>query len=151
MRLRHTLTSFGILALVAMLGTLANAVTFKDIAHDSDSSDWVGVSIADSDAGFVDVTKTPITNNNNNETFYLRDTFHGSLSLDLLTVNDLDEGTATGFDILGLGLIGQDAVLQNDFPFTSSIGLGGDLLNDGPGMTRDFFGHGAALLNPLAN
>ncbi len=60
---------------------------------------------------------------------------------------DVDENTATGFDIFGLGLIGSEAGWQNDFPFTQSTGN----FNDGNGMSGDFFGSGAALLAPFAD
>lgn len=144
------------LATMLMLVVISSqgwAGTFKTITIDDDHSDWVGVPVVDSDAadnaGFVDIAETQIANDN--EFLYIRNTFHGSVSLGLFTGIDVDENVATGFDIFGLGLIGQDSGWQNDFPFTSSNGLGGGVFNDGQGMTGDFFGSGAALLDAFAD
>lgn len=143
-------TSF---AMLAMCCVTASASTYKTITIDDDHSDWVGVPVLDSDpvdnAGFVDIAETQIANDDNY--LYIRNTFHGNFSLGLFTGIDVDENLATGFDIFGLGLIGQDSGWQNDFPFTSSNGLGGGVFNDGQGMSGEFFGSGAALLDAFAD
>ncbi|QEG34462.1 PEP-CTERM sorting domain-containing protein [Bythopirellula goksoeyrii] len=150
--MNKTFTLLAYLSL-ATLCPIAHAGTFKTITIDDDHSDWIGVPVVDSDAadnpGFVDIAETQIANDNN--FLYIRNTFHSSLSLGLFTGIDVDENIATGFDIFGLGLIGQDSGWQNDFPFTSSNGLGGGVFNDGQGMTGDFFGSGAALLDAFAD
>jgi hypothetical protein len=146
---------FALLACLSLvtLCSIARAGTFKTITVDDDHSDWAGVPVVDSDPadnpGSVDIADTQIANDNN--FLYIRNTFHGSLSLGLFTGIDVDKNVATGFDIFGLGLIGQDSGWQNDFPFTSSNGLGGGVFNDGQGMTGDFFGSGAALLDAFAD
>jgi hypothetical protein len=147
--------TFALLACVSLvtLCPSTRAGTFKTITIDGDHSDWVGVPVVDSDAadnaGSVDIAETQIANDN--DFLYIRNTFHGSLSLGLFAGIDVDENVATGFDIFGLGLIGQDSGWQNDFPFTSSNGLGGGIFNDGQGMTGDFFGSGAALLDAFVD
>ncbi|QDS98610.1 hypothetical protein [Adhaeretor mobilis] len=155
MRLRYTLKIAGIWALVALVGTATNAGTFKTIVIDDDHSDWIGIPVVDSDAadnvGSIDIAETQIANDAN--FLYIRNTFHSSVSLGLFTGIDVDDDVATGFDIFGLGLIGQDSGWQNDFPFTSSNGglSGAGIFNDGQGMTGDFFGSGAALLDAFAD
>lgn len=151
--MNKTFTLLACVSLVALC-SLADAGTFKTITIDDDHSDWVGVPVVDSDPadnpGFVDIAETQIANDNN--FLYIRNTFHGSLSLGLFTGIDVDENLATGFDIFGLGLIGQDSGWQNDFPFTSSNNfLGNGIFNDGQGMTGDFFGSGAALLDAFVD
>lgn len=147
---------FALLACVSFVNlcAIAGAGTYKTITIDDDHSDWIGVPVVDSDPadnpGSVDLAGTQISNDAN--FLYIRNTFHGSLSLGLFTGIDVDENVATGFDIFGLGLIGQDSGWQNDFPFTSSNNaFGGDVFNDGQGMTGDFFGSGAILLDAFAD
>lgn len=146
----YTVTSF---VLLVMVGSMASAGTFKTITIDDDHSDWVGVPVVDSDpadnAGFIDIAETQIANDD--DFLYIRNTFHSGLSLGLFTGIDVDENLATGFDIFGLGLIGQDSGWQTDFPFTSSNGLGGGVFNDGQGMSGDFFGSGAALIDAFVD
>ena len=143
---RHLLTPFALLALAS--GTALGG-HFATITIDDDHSDWAGVPVVDSDpadnVGFVDIADTQIAHDN--DFLYIRNTFHGALSLGLFTGVDIDESAATGFDIFGLGLIGQEAGWQNDFPFTSGTGV----FNDGSGMSGDFFGSGAALLDSFAD
>ncbi len=146
---------FALLACLSFISlcTIADAGTYKTITIDDDHSDWIGVPVVDSDPtdnpGSVDLAETQISNDK--DFLYIRNTFHGSLSLGLFTGIDVDENVDTGFDIFGLGLIGQDSGWQNDFPFTSSNGLGGDVFNNGQGMTGDFFGSGAILLDAFAD
>jgi hypothetical protein len=153
MKRQHSLRTAAVWAIVALVGAAANAGTYKTITIDDDHSDWIGVPVVDSDpadnAGSVDIAETQIANDKNY--LYIRNTFHGSLSLGLFTGIDVDENIATGFDIFGLGLIGQDSGWQNDYPFTSSNGLGGGIFNDGQGMTGEFYGSGAALLDAYAD
>ena len=140
---------FALLGTAAYVGASASAGTFATITIDDDHSDWAGIPVVDSDAadnaGFVDIATTQIANDL--DYLYIRNTFHGPLSLGLFTGIDVDENVATGFDIFGLGLIGQDAGWQNDFPFTS----GDNIFNNGVGMNGEFFGSGAALLDAFAD
>ena len=137
------------LAAALMASGSARAGTFKTINIDTDFSDWVGVPVVDSDAadnvGGVDFADTQIANDAN--FLYVRNTYHGTKSLSTFMGIDIDENTATGFDVFDLGLIGQDAGWQNDFPFTSGTGV----FNDGLGMSGDFFGSGAGLLDQFAD
>lgn len=147
------LRSAALAACLTLASANLHAGTYRTITIDDDHSDWIGVPVVDSDpadnVGFVDIAETQIANDKNY--LYIRNTFHGSLSLGLFTGIDVDKNLATGFDIFGLGLIGQDSGWQNDFPFTSSNGLGGGIFNDGQGMTGEFFGSGAALLDAFAD
>ncbi|MDZ4656076.1 MAG: PEP-CTERM sorting domain-containing protein [Bythopirellula sp.] len=147
---------FLLLACVSFVNlcSIAGAGTYKTITIDDDHSDWIGVPIVNIDLadnpGSVDLAETQIANDN--DFLYIRNTFHGNLSLNLFTGIDVDENVATGFDIFGLGLIGQDSGWQTDFPFTSSNNaFGGDVFNNGQGMTGDFFGIGAILLDAFAD
>ncbi len=146
--MRNT-TVLTLIAGLALGGASAHAGTFATITIDDDHSDWAGIPVVDSDpadnAGSIDIATTQIANDN--DFLYIRNTFHGSLSLGLFTGIDIDEDSATGFNIFGLDLIGQDAGWQNDFPFTS----GDDVFNDGLGMSGEFFGSGAALLDAFVD
>ncbi len=146
---RQLLNYLGALALLAVFCVNTNAGTFKTITVDDDHSDWAGVPVVDSDAadnpGFIDIAETQIAIDA--DFLYIRNTFHEANSLGLFTGIDIDEDAATGFDIFGLGLIGQDAGWQNDFAFTSDIGV----FNDGNGMSGEFFGSGAILLDAFAD
>jgi hypothetical protein len=95
--------------------------------------------------GSVDLADTYLANDLDN--LYVRNTYHGSLSLGTFIALDVDSDTSTGFDIFSLGLIGSEAGWQNDFPFTQSNGV----FNDNMGMSGDYFGTGAALLVPFAD
>ncbi|MEM8946317.1 MAG: PEP-CTERM sorting domain-containing protein [Planctomycetota bacterium] len=153
MNLQRTIATAVVWVSVALLSAAASAGTYRTITIDDDHSDWVGVPVLDSDPadnpGSIDIAETQIANDD--DFLYIRNTFHGSLSLNLFTGIDVDEDVATGFDIFGLGLIGQDSGWQTDFPFTSSNGLGGGVFNDGFGMTGDFFGSGAALIDAFVD
>jgi PEP-CTERM motif len=137
------------LAVAFMTSGSAQAGTFATINIDTDFSDWAGIPVVDSDPldnpGFVDFADTQIANDNN--FLYIRNTYWGPKSLGTFMGIDIDESTATGFDVFSLGLIGQDAGWQNDFPFTSASGV----FNDGNGMSGDFFGSGAGLLDQFAD
>jgi hypothetical protein len=145
-------TSHRLLAAIAALAlgaSSAYAGTFKTITIDGDYSDWAGVPIVDSDAGDntggPDIAETQIANDG--AYLYIRNTFANNLSLGTFITIDVDENAATGYDIFGLGLVGTEAGWQNDFPFTQATGV----FNDGGGMTGEFFGSGAALLDSFVN
>lgn len=144
LRLAH-LACLGVAAMVAT----AHAGTFKTITIDSDYSDWDDVPVVDDDSGDnsggPDIGITKIANDEN--FLYIYNTFPNNLSLGTFLTIDVDHDIATGFDVFGLGLIGSEAGWQNDFPFTQATGV----FNDGQGMTGDFFGSGAALLDSFAN
>ncbi|TWT75577.1 hypothetical protein Pla123a_30870 [Posidoniimonas polymericola] len=133
----------------AAVSTVANAGYFKTITIDSDYSDWDDVPVVDDDSGDnsggPDIGVTKIANDGNY--LYIYNTFPNNLSLGTFLTIDVDHDTATGFDVFGLGLIGSEAGWQNDFPFTQATGV----FNDGQGMSGEFFGSGAALLDSFAN
>ncbi len=147
-RVSKILTGASLAAAFAVSGT-AHAGYFATIVIDDDHSDWAGVPVVDSDgadnAGFVDFADVQIANDD--DFLYIRNTFHGAKSLGAFTGIDIDNDFDTGFNIFGINAIGQDAGWQNDFPFTS----GDNVFNDGQGMTGDFFGSGAALLDAFAD
>lgn len=147
-RVSKILTGASLAAALSVSGT-AHAGHFATIVIDDAYADWAGVPVVDSDAadnaGFVDFADVQIANDD--DFLYIRNTYHTANSLGTFMGIDIDESTATGFDIFGLGLIGQDAGWQNDFPFTSASGV----FNDGNGMSGDFFGSGAGLLSPFAD
>lgn len=149
MKSQVMLIAVGSLALLLFSVVTVQAGTFATIVIDADYSDWVGIPVVDSDpadnVGSVDFAETQIANDN--DFLYIRNTFHEAKSLGTFMGIDVDENVASGFDIFGLGLIGQDAGWQNDFPFTSGDGV----FNDGQGMSGEFFGSGAALLDQFAD
>lgn len=142
------LTGASMAAAFAAAGT-AQAGYFATIVIDDAYGDWAGVPVVDTDAadnvGGVDFFEVQIANDN--DFLYIRNTYHSAKALSTFMGIDIDEDVATGFDIFGAGLIGQDAGWQNDFPFTSQTGV----FNDGQGMSGDFFGIGAGLLAPFAD
>jgi hypothetical protein len=117
---------------------------FATMTIDGDYSDWASVPVLDSDladnVGSVDIATTQIANDANY--LYIRNTYHGTVSQPTYIALDVDQNTATGFDVFGMGLAGSEAGWQNDFPFTQAAGV----FNDGQGMSGEFFGSGAALL-----
>ncbi len=137
------------LALALAAAGTAQAGTWATITIDDDYSDWVGVPVVDSDpadnVGGVDFFEVQIANDA--DYLYVRNTYHTANAISTFMGIDIDEDTATGFNIFGLDLIGQDAGWQNDYPFTS----GDDVFNDGYGMSGDFFGIGAGLLAPYGD
>lgn len=139
----------GVGGLLLAAGISAQGGFYTTITIDGDYSDWASVPIVDSDpednVGSVDIATTQIANDANY--LYIRNTFHGELSLGTTLALDVDQDTSTGFDIFGLGLVGSEAGWQNDFPFTQATGV----FNDGQGMSGEFFGSGAALLSPFAD
>jgi hypothetical protein len=141
--------NWGVVVLLAVACGSSQAGTYKTITIDSDFSDWVGVPVVDSDggdnAGGPDIGDTQIANDN--DFLYIRNSFPNGLSLGTFMTIDIDNNLATGFDVFSLGLIGAEVGWQNDFPFTLANGT----FNDGQGMTGDFFGSGAALLDAFAN
>jgi len=147
-RVSKALTGASLAVALAASGT-AHAGHFATIVIDDVHSDWIGVPVVDSDgadnAGFVDFADVQIANDD--DFLYIRNTFHEAKSLGAFTGIDIDDDFDTGFNIFGINAIGQDAGWQNDFPFTS----GDDVFNDGQGMTGDFFGSGAALLDSFAD
>ena len=141
--------SWASLALALVFAAPLQAGFFKTITINGDFSDWAGVPIVDSDPadnpGSVDLADTQIANDN--DFLYIRNTYHGDLSLGTFISVDSDDNTATGYDVFGLGLIGSEAGWQNDFPFTQDTAN----FNNGLGMSGDFFGSGAALLDQFAD
>lgn len=148
MRIPIAMTFIACIALLALLNPLVSAGTFKTITIDDSYGDWVGVPVLDSDAadnaGSVDIFETQIANDNNN--LYIRNTYHGALSLSTFIAMDVDQDPNTGFDVFSLGLIGSEVGWQNDFPFEQFDGV----FNVG-GLSGDYFGIGAALLAPFAD
>jgi hypothetical protein len=128
--------------------TDAEAGTFAIINIDDLYADWSGVPVVDSDggdnSGGPDIGDTQIANDGQN--LYIRNTFPNSLVLSTYIAIDVDQNPATGFDILGLGIVGSEAGWQNDFGFSQSTGL----FNSGP-LAGPYFGGGHALLAPFGN
>lgn len=131
------------------LAQAASAGTFKTITIDGDYSDWDDVPVLDSDAldnaFFVDIADIQLANDN--DFLYIRYTHHTANSLGTFIALDVDSDINTGFNVFGLNLIGAEAGWQNDFPFTQDAVN----FNNGFGMTGDFFGSGAALLDDFAD
>ena len=138
---------------IALLSSImlpaAHGGTFLTATIDGDFSEWAGITVIDSDPtdnpGFVDFGDIRIANDNNY--LYINVQYPGSLALGTFISIDVDSNTATGFDIFGLGLVGAEASWQNDFPFTNSTGI----YNNGFGMSGDYFGSGAALIDTFAD
>jgi hypothetical protein len=132
-------------ALLALLGPVALAGTYKTITIDGDYSDWAGVPVVDNDAGDniggPDIGATQIANDG--QKLYIRNSFPNNLSLGTFVTIDIDQDVNTGFNVFGLGLVGSEAGWQNDFPFTQATGV----FNDGVGMNGGFLGIGAAELS----
>lgn len=129
-------------------GTEAAAGTFTTITIDNLYGDWAGVPVIDSDGGDnfdgPDIGDTQIANDGQN--LYIRNTFPNSLVLSTYIAIDVDGNPATGFDILGLGILGSEAGWQNDFGFSQSTGV----FNSGA-LTGPYFGGGHALMAPFGN
>lgn len=127
----------------------ALAGVYRTITIDDSYADWAGVPVVNADGGDnfsgPDIGDTQIANDS--QYLYIRNTFPNNLSLGTFLSIDVDENTATGYDIFGLGVIGSEVGWQNDFGFTQATGV----FNDGVGLTGDFFGGGHALLAPFAN
>jgi hypothetical protein len=134
---------------VMVHSTRAEAGSFTTITIDGLYADWAGVPVVNSDGGDntdgPDIGDTQIANDGDN--LYIRTTFPNSLILSTYIGIDVDENPATGFDILGLGLLGSEAGWQNDFGFSQATGV----FNNGPLGGADFFGAGHALLDLFGN
>jgi hypothetical protein len=145
-RTTSRLAAAALIAVVTAAPALAG--TFKTITIDDAYGDWTGVPVVDSDPADnfsgPDIADTQIANDNQN--LYIRNTFHNGLSLGTFITIDVDENTATGFDIFTQGLIGGEAGWQNDFGFQQATGV----FNSGA-LSGDYFGGGHALLSPFAN
>jgi hypothetical protein len=149
MRQKSWFVPLAIVAAACCCSTLRAAGTYRTITIDDDYSDWVGVPVLNSDGGDnlggPDIGDTQIANDNNY--LYVRNTFPNNLSLGTFISVDVDENTATGFDIFSLGLVGSEAGWQNDFGFAQATGV----FNTGAGLSGEFFGGGHALLSAFAN
>ncbi|MCC6492273.1 MAG: hypothetical protein IT424_04560 [Pirellulales bacterium] len=144
----RTLFQLTAAAAVVLAAAVANAGTFRTITIDGDFSDWAAVPVLNADAGDnfsgPDIGDTQIANDSNY--LYIRNTFPNSLAAGTFISVDVDENTATGFDIFSQGLIGAEAGWQNDFGFAQDTGV----FNSGP-LSGDFFGGGHALIAPFGN
>ena len=129
------------LAAVALLafGSLtlrASAGTYLTPTIDGNGSEWASVPIAINDPAEgapIDIATVQIANDDNY--IYFRVTFHLAVNPQsgsgLFLAIDNDNNTATGYDIYGLGLIGSEFGLENDFPFEQATGV----FNTGGGVT----------------
>ena len=142
------LIGLAIASFLMLQHTDAEAGSFATITIDDLYADWAGVPVVDSDGGDnfngPDIGDTQIANDGQN--LYIRNTFPNSLVLSTYIAIDVDQNPATGFDILGLGILGAEAGWQNDFGFSQATGL----FNSGP-LAGPFFGGGHALLAPFGN
>lgn len=124
------------------------AGTFQSITIDGNFSDWAGVPVLDADpadnSGFVDLANIQVANDSVN--LYIRATYHTALAQSTYIALDIDQNTATGFDVFGLGLIGSEAGWQNDFAFAQTTGV----FNSGA-LAGDYFGGGHALMSPFGD
>ncbi len=128
--------------------TSAEAGHFTTITIDDLYADWAGVPVVNSDggdnSGGPDIGDTQIANDG--QYLYIRNTFLNSLILSTYIAIDTDLNAATGWDVLGLGVMGSEAAWQNDFGFSQATGV----FNNGP-LGGEFFGGGHALLAPFGN
>jgi hypothetical protein len=142
------LMGLAIAACLMFQSTRAEAGSFATINIDDLYGDWAGVPVVDFDGGDnfggPDIGDTQIANDGQN--LYIRNTFPNSLVLSTYIAIDVDQNPATGFDILGLGLLGSEAGWQNDFGFSQATGV----FNSGP-LAGQYFGGGHALLAPFGN
>lgn len=126
----------------------ASAGTFATMSIDGVFTDWAGIPVVDSDggdnAGSVDIGDVQIANDD--DFLYLSVTFPNTLSSQVFISLDIDNDTATGFDVFSLGLAGSDAAWQNDFAFAQSAGV----FNSGA-LAGDHFGGGHALISALGD
>jgi hypothetical protein len=138
-----------IAACLTLASASAQAGHFAQITIDDLYGDWAGVPVVDADAGDnfggPDIGDTQIANDG--QYLYIRNTFPNSLQLSTYIAIDVDQNPATGWDVLGLGLLGSEAGWQNDFGFSQATGV----FNSGPLIGADFFGAGHALLAPFGN
>jgi opacity protein-like surface antigen len=125
----------GCLGLTAFLAS-AQAGTYLTPTIDGNSSEWASVPIAINDPADgvpIDIATVQIANDSNYLYFHV--TFHAAVNPQsgsgLFLAIDNDNNTATGYDIFGLGAIGSDFGLQNDFPFEQATGN----FNTGGGVT----------------
>ncbi|MGE0593949.1 MAG: PEP-CTERM sorting domain-containing protein [Vicinamibacterales bacterium] len=147
---RSTFAPRLVLVACLMLGSSsAEASHFTTITIDGLFGDWAGVPVVDSDpadnTGGPDIGDTQIANDD--QYLYIRNTFLNNLALSTYLAIDVDQNLATGFDVLGQGVLGSEATWQNDFGFSQATGQ----FNSGPLSGADFFGAGHALLAPFGN
>jgi hypothetical protein len=142
------LMGLAIASCLMLQSTDAEAGSFATITIDDLYADWTGIPVLDSDGGDnfggPDIGETQIANDGEN--LYIRNTFTNSLILSTYIAIDVDQNTATGFDILGLGIFGSEAGWQNDFGFSQATGV----FNSGA-LAGPFFGGGHALMAPFGN
>jgi hypothetical protein len=129
------LTTVALLAL-GSLTLKASAGNYLTPTIDGDGSEWAGVPIAINDPvdGVpIDIATVQIANDDSYIYFHV--TFQVAVNPQsgsgLFLGIDNDNNTATGYDIFGLGAIGSDFGLQNDFPFEQATGN----FNTGGGVT----------------
>lgn len=136
------------LSLIAIATGASSAGTFLTATIDGAFPEWASVPILDSDpvdnSGSVDLATIQIANDANN--LYIRATYHTALAQSTFISLDIDQNTATGFDVFSLGLIGSEASWQNDFGFSQQLGG----FNDGT-LSGDNFGGGHALMSPFGD
>ncbi len=136
------------IAVLALCGFAMNvsAGTFAHITIDGSFSDWEGVPVlATAPTGTsgtnLDLASVSIANDESN--IYLLVTYNTPVNPNagpsVFLAFDTDNHPATGFDVLGLGLMGSEVGWQNDFPFAQSNGV----FNSGT------ISNGAALIAPF--
>ena len=142
------LVGLGIASCLILESTDLEAGYFTTITIDDLYADWSGVPVLDFDGGDnfggPDIGDTQIANDG--QYLYIRNTFPNSLTLSTYIAIDVDQNPATGWDVLGLGILGSEAGWQNDFGFSQATGV----FNSGP-LTGEFFAGGHALLAPFGN
>jgi hypothetical protein len=116
---------------------VAMAGTYLTPTIDGNGSEWSGVPIAINDGvdagATIDIATVQIANDDSNLYFHV--TFQTAVNpqsgAGTFVAIDTDNNTATGYDIFGLGAIGSEYGLQNDFPFEQTNGV----FNTGGGVT----------------
>ncbi|HUJ09505.1 MAG TPA: hypothetical protein VL171_05715 [Verrucomicrobiae bacterium] len=139
-----TLLTWGLVQSVSA-GTYANINV-----SDSSFIDWGGVPVLatatnGTSGTTLDLQSVSIANDESN--IYLLVTYWNSVNpndsggTNVFLAFDTDNHRGTGFDILGLGLIGSEVGWQNDYPFAQSNGVfnTGDTITNGAAAISPYF------------
>lgn len=136
------------LAVVAP-STYTTAIQVQGEAEGTEFDDWAsaGIPVASTDPldnpGSIDINQIQIANDD--DFIYIRVTYHNTNSAGTFLGFDVDQDSATGFDIFTLGEIGVELGYSNDFPFEQGTGV----FNTGDPLTGGPIGNGGALLWPF--
>ncbi|MEO1087924.1 MAG: hypothetical protein AAFY88_27130 [Acidobacteriota bacterium] len=128
----------------------ASGIQVQGEVEGAEFDDWADVPIAVADPAdnpgdfdgrpFIDFANLQVANDD--DFLYLHMSYHNESSVNTFIGIDVDQDTATGFDLFGLGLIGSDIGYQNDFPFQQAA----DVFNINVGLTGGPLTNGGALI-----